>query len=403
MAQPSMSKAQQLLQCSWAFNNPVVPRVEANEYMRYGSAYHELVAVSLENGVAPQLSLAAAPNIAEKFNVDVEELKAHAAPAYERFIEWLSGGNPWGAKLLPVPKGAIIIEKSVALHVPTGKARFIANPDEQHIYQEAGEGDHPGTVDVAIDFGRYGKRLPERLRDAVGVFDHKTGLTFDPPRENAQLKSLGVAFVRIWKRRRAVLGIVHAHRESVPEVYVDEVSGEVLDAHAESLKQPFARIGDGSMRPGSSCDWCAGNSVCPTRGGSLVQIASLVSRQEEPLVETAREKLGVNGGRKYIDLDTPDGAGLAHMILQFTRKVDDEWSARIKANVRKGLVAVRPDGKLLELKQTQRENLSLASLRRALERKKITQKRYDELEKQLRDIGAIEVLEREELRAVDDR
>ncbi len=408
MAQPSMSKAGQLLQCSWAFDNPLVPRVQANTYMKRGSAFHELLASSLDSGVPPKLSLSAAPAIAERYEVDVDELRTHAAPAYDKLRDWLSGNNPWKVKLLPAPKGAIIVEKSIALHVPSGQARFIANPDENHIYQEAGEGDHPGTVDIAINLKLYGTRIPARLRDAVIVLDHKTGLTFDPPRENAQLKSLGVAFVRVWKQKRAIVGILHAHIESMPEVYVDELSGDALDAHAEALKEPFHRIGDGSMRPGSSCDWCAANGVCPTRGGSLVQIASLVGRSDvEPLAEEAQKKLGAANGnglaRKHIDLDTPEGMGLGQMILQFVRKVDDTWSAHIKANLRKGMVGVRPDGKILELKTTMRENLSLASLRRAVDRGKLKKSEYDKLEKQLRDIGAIETLEREEMRAVDDR
>ena len=59
--QPTMSKAGLLLQCGWAFRNPLVAKVTANVPMRYGSAFHEIIASALEAGVPPKLSLATYP------------------------------------------------------------------------------------------------------------------------------------------------------------------------------------------------------------------------------------------------------------------------------------------------------------------------------------------------------
>ena len=61
-------------------------------------------------------------------------------------------------------------------------------------------------------------------------------------------------------------------------------------------------------------------------------------------------------------------------------------------------VAVRPDGKLLIIRQKTQENLSKASIIRALGKVQ-----GEKLIQELRENGVIETSEREELHAVDDK
>jgi len=400
MMQPTMSKAGLLLQCGWAFRNPLVPKVIANVPMRYGSAFHEVVANSLEAGVPPKLSLAALPNVAERFGVDAAELREHAQEGYLTLLDWLGGRNAWSMNLLPVPKGAIIIEKAIAYDTVTGKARLVSSVDENHVYTDVTDDEHPGTVDLAINLKAYGKRVPARLRRAVIVLDHKTGMTFDTPRESHQLRSLAVAFCRYWGADRAIVAINHAPRDGVPAIFADELTPAELQAHADLLGPAFQRIGDGSLRPGPECGYCAANSVCPVYGGSLAGLTRELRAMDGSLLEPLQQEAG-KAVRPVgqLDLDTPEGLGKLHMILQMMRKMDETYTEVLKQKLREGVVAVRPDGKLSVLKTVERDNLSLASIRRAFTKPGEAAR----IEKMLRDAGAIEKLPREELRAVDDR
>lgn len=402
--QPTMSKAGLLLQCGWAFRNPLVPKTIANVPMRYGSAFHEIIATALEAGVPPKLSIASVSNVAKKFNMEdsIEELRKHTDDAYKELLYWLNGHNAWELKLLPAPKGAIIIEKAIAYDTSKDAARYLAPVNDDHVYEDATDDDHPGTVDIAINLRLYGTRVPARLRKAVIILDHKTGVSFDNPRDSFQLRSLAVAFSRLWKGDgRAIVGINHAPRDGIPAVFADELTPEELNAHAEALQGAFPRIGDGSLRPGSECGYCAGNSVCPVYGGSLADLTrdlrTMGDASTEPLEQEARKAIGL---RQKLDISTPEGIGTVHMILQMMDRVRDDWSERIKQRLRDNpeLCGVRPDGMVSIIKTTERENLSLASIKRACK-----PKRAAEIEKILRDEGCIEKLPREELRAVKDR
>ena len=80
------------------------------------------------------------------------------------------------------------------------------------------------------------------------------------------------------------------------------------------------------------------------------------------------------------------------------RKVDETYTDILKQRIRDGQLAQRPDGKFAVLRTVERDNLSLASIKRAFKPAEAAK-----IEKMLRDGGAIEKLPREELRAVDDR
>lgn len=403
LPQPSMSRAGLLLQCGWPFRNPLVPRVIANEAMKYGSGFHEVLAGSLSNGIPPKLSLAMLPNVAKTYDLDAKELRAHAAGAYEALLEWLDGGNQWHATFLP-PQGvkhAVIVEQAVAYNVVDGTARLCENVDEHHTYRDATDEEHPGTADLAMNLTRFKTRVPIRLRDAVLVLDHKTGVSCDPPRESFQLRSLAVGFARLWGAKRAIVAILHAPRGGLPAVFADELSDNDLNEHARVLARSFERIGDGSLRPGSSCDWCPGRSVCPIYGGSLASLATSLDHGgvgAEPLAQEAHKSIAVPNAR--LDIDTPQGLGTVHMVLQMIRRVDDDWSERCKNKLlaNPDFVGVRPDGQLTVLIKTERDNLSLASIRRHLPKDAAAR-----VEKVLRDGGCVEKLERIEMRAVPDR
>jgi hypothetical protein len=397
-----MSKAGLVTQCGWAFRNDLVPKVIANVPMKYGSAFHEVVAASLESGVAPKLSLAALPSVAEKFDVDVDELRQHTQDAYLTLCDWLGGRNAWSMNLLPAPKGAVVVEKAIAYDTATDTARLAPPVDENHVYHDVNDDEHPGTVDVAINLRLYpAKRIPARFRKAVIILDHKTGMSFDTPSESAQLKSLAVAFARLWGCDRAIVGINHAPRGGIPAVFADELGPEELAEHARKLQAAFPRIGDGSLRPGPECGYCAGNTVCPAYGGSLAALTKELRYMDgagpiEPLVQEARAALGQH---QRLDLNTPEGLGTLHMVLQMMGQVKDTYTDILKQKIRDGMLAQRPDGKFAVLRTIERDNLSLASIKRAFKKPGEAAK----IEKMLRDGGAIEKLPREELRAVDDR
>lgn len=400
LPQPTMSRAHLLLRCTWPFRNPLVPRVIANEAMKFGSAAHYGLEAGLKT-ISPQIPSAALAAAATKYEVDLDELTSHTTDAYRALREWLNGSNAWNAHLWPPPKKAILVEQAVCLNVVTGKARLHPGVDEHHIYQDILDHEHPGTADLVIDLAAYGRRIPPRLRDAVLVLDHKTGLTFDPPRESAQLKSLALGFARHFRRKRAVVAILHAPRSEaggVAAVYADELSAEDLKGYLSELRRAWARLGDESLRPHAGCDWCQAVSVCPAYGGSLATLADSLEKRD-PLVEVAHETLAP---RPRLDLSSPESAGTVHMLLQMLRRVDDDWTRRLKVWLREGpsRVGIRPDGKITTLVETSREHLSLASLKRACGASGTL---YAQWEKELRDLGAIENLAREELRAVDDR
>ena len=280
--------------------------------MKYGSAFHELVASSLESGVPPKLSLGALPNIAEKFEVDAQELREHTQDAYLTLLDWLGGRNAWSMNLLPAPKqGAIIVEKAIAYNTVTGTARLAPPVDENHVYRDVTDDEHPGTVDLAINLRAYpAKRIPARFRKAVIILDHKTGMSFDPPRESAQLKSLAVAFARLWGCDRAIVAINHAPRGGIPAVFADELTPDELEEHARLLGPAFQRIGDGSLRPGPECGYCAGNTTCPAYGGSLAALTKELRYMDgasppEPLVQEAHKALSTH---QRLDSRHPRGA-----------------------------------------------------------------------------------------------
>ncbi len=401
--QPTMSKSGLLLQCGWAFHNPLVPETVANVPMRYGSAFHELLAVSLGAGAPPKLALAALPEIAARFDVDADELRQHAADAYITLLDWLGGRNAWSMNLLPAPPGAIVIEEAIAYDTRADKSRMVTAVDADHVYRDVTADEQPGTVDIAINLRKYGKRIPARFRKAVLICDHKTGMSFDPPRESAQLRSLAVAFARLWGCDRAIVGINHAPRGGISAVFADELTPAELSAHAACLQAAFPRIGDGSLRPGPECGYCPGNAVCPAHGGSLASLTGELRRMDgirgaEPLAQEAAKALALGKSSPQLDLNTPEGLGVVVSLLQMMRRMDDTYTPIIKQKIRDGMLCVTPEGKFGVLKTVERDNLSIASIKRAFKKPGEAAR----VEKMLRDAGAIEKLPREELRMVDD-
>ncbi len=408
MIQPSMSKAGALIACQWPFNNPLVPSVQQNEAMRWGSAAHAVWESALRGGISPKIAVGVVPRIAKEFDFPEQELHDNTSQAYTELLRWLDGGNYWKAKLLPAPKSAVLVEQAIAFDVIAGTARIAENVDEHHVYPGIAPTEHPGTLDFAIRLSAYGKRLPDRLRKSIFVLDHKTGMTVDPPRESAQLRSLALTLCTLWKAERAIVALLHAPRDGIPMVIADELTPKDLADHHDQLRGAFNRIGDGSLRPNPGCSWCPGITVCPAYGASLATLADSLGPPGEPLVEEAKKKVKEgNGGlvpRPRLDLTTPEGVGTAHMILQMMRACDEQLSDRIKQWLHEPdpsgqeRFGVRPDGKLTVLKVIERENLSLASIKRNLPLAEAAK-----IEKLLRDKGCVEKLPREELRAVDDR
>lgn len=348
LLKPSMSKAGLLLNCQWPWERPITP-APAGEPAWYGNAFHLVTAQSLEPIQPKLIATKKIKKIAKKFNVNPDELLVHVEAAFPVLIDWLQRSNPWKVNLL---LGRRRMEIALAYKPLKGTSRIIRPPTEDtHQYLDAKKDDFPGTADLIIDL------MPDdaRKRDLVPQFlvlDHKTGAEFDAPRDSAQLFSLAIGYTNIIKHRRRVgAAIFHAPRLAVggvPTVYADEYEPHELDVVAKKLKRAWKGIGRGTLRPGPYCNFCPGLVACPAHANALVQI-----------------------GKVDMELMTPEKIGALHEAFQrfgaFEKQVKDNimrpWLA-------KNGPGVRPDGKLVVIKEREVERVSKKNVIEAVGAKK---------------------------------
>jgi hypothetical protein len=411
--QASASKSDLILQCARPFEEGVETNDEPGEAALYGSAFHELMYLG-KNLKADHL-LPIAIKLERKWSVPgaADELVGHVRAAKKHLAEWLKGENPWGtvfnAKGLEHLK-----EQAFAINPSTLTCRRIDAPSvEDHVYRDVdARVEIPGTVDLMVLGGA-----------APMVMDYKTGR--DPfdfltvPEDVTQLRTLALAAwfeaQRLPTEARkdadnpanwgpnnvseVILAVLHAPRGSVPAIYADLVPVEDLQRHAERLSDALKRKGDGSMRAGPCCRLCPARVDCPTQTGAYLAGAAQALELAQPTGNVMAEI--VEYGRESSEgLATAEDVGRLHYFRAQFQKLAESAGGLMKRWVidHPNDVAIRPDGKLLIIRQKTQENLSKASIIRALG--KVA---GEKLITELRENGVIETQEREELHAVDDK
>lgn len=375
---PTMSKAELLIACQWPWGRQRIRSVgstaSSDEAARFGSAFHEVMAAWISANMPREIRTSWVNRAAERFSIDTAELLDHVSNAAPFFLDWIRSSNQWGVDLTAA---RLRVELPLAYNVKKGTARVIALPNAAHEYEEATAHELPGTLDLVID------QMPEKYRSKGAphfiLLDHKTGEYCDLPQDSQQIKGLTNAYAGIvpYPNRKAAGAVFHAPRghAGLSAVYDHEYSDKELAQNRKSLLRALGRIGDGSLTPNPGCQWCPALSICPTQTSALV-------------------KLGDGSLSKM----TPEILGAQHQAKQLIDRYLKQWSDDAKAWVKMNGPGVRPDGMLVDIVEKSMENLSKASIVRALgsiEGEKMIAK--------LRKLGCIEISEREELRAVKDR
>jgi hypothetical protein len=375
-AQASMSKSEIVLNCQWWINRPV-PKETVSYEARYGSAFHEAMALKL---ITPPKN-GSLRSIVRRWNgeeddelIEFDGFKTHVKGTLEYLRGWLAGDNQW--KVNFIKRAQARVEQSFAWNVMKKKARATARPSEGHIYKGVRSRDEfPGTADFVIDKIETKKDAPDII-----LIDHKTSETCDLPKESGQVKSLLMAAAKRMGYRRPAGGILHTPRGGSAFLYIEDFSKEILDEHAEKLKAVWREIGKGTLRPGPWCTKgampCPALAICPAHTSQIGQLEIF-------------ERGSI----------TAEKIGRAHEIMARFKA----WSRAFSTTVMRPWVvkngpAPRPDGKLVALRKKTVRNLSMAGITRLkgpLRGGKIIAR----LEKR----GLIEVQEREELVAVDDK
>ena len=371
--QPSASKSALLLQCAYPFRRPL-PLDLGGEAADYGTAFHELLAM----GVRYHFKPAGEPSkktfgvIARKYDLFEPELEAHyklAAPVLEA---WLTGGNFWGINWL-LKSQPLEVESSIGISAKGSRPIAPPTPGD-HRYADLSENEVAGTADIRAFAPGY-----------VMVMDHKTGAygaeEFASPEALPQLLTL-FAGTPLGPKDKAIAAIFHAPRGGDPIVYSAEVSRAAIREHRTVLFGQLSRVGDGSMRPGPACRYCPARDVCPTRDADFLNAITVAG--------------GVLAKREPPSLVTPQKLGQLHQlreeILRFCEKSQDMTRAWVRENP--SSIVERPDGKVLVLKDVERETLSKESVIAALGEKAGEK----ELER-LRKLGCLKSTTRTEMRA----
>ena len=345
VVQPTMSKTDRLLACAFPWGKTVTAEEDVGQPARFGSAFHELMAMRKSPSRRTIARIAA--KWTRDGDVDGNELEARYLAAKPVLDKWLRGDNAWR---IDFTKWRIEREIGLAYNYESDTARRIALPDENHIYNDARANELPGAADIfgiTQELPRPCSNLPNHRRTAL-ILDHKSGFTVPQPCESGQLKSLALAACRLTGAKRAIIGFPHSPGDSsTPVVLADELSSDELDVHRDALREAFSRIGDGSLKPGEWCKYCPALAICPAHTTALAEMRGDSSA-----------------------LATPEDAGRAHQRLTQLRAQFKQYDALIatelRAWVRKNGAAPRPDGAVVDLVERSYESLSKSSIIRAL-------------------------------------
>jgi hypothetical protein len=337
VVQPTMSKTDRLLACAFPWGREVAAEEDVGQPARFGSAFHELMAMRKSPSRRTIAKIAA--KWTRDGDVDRNELEARFLAAKPVLDGWLAGENPWN---IDFRRWAVEHEIGLAYNYENDTARRIALPDEHHIYNDARPNELPGAADIFAQ-----ERHIVRISSTILILDHKSGFTVPQPCESGQLKSLALAACRLTGAKRAIIGFPHAPSDSSPIILADELIGDELDAHRDALRDAFARIGDGSLKPGEHCKWCPALPICPAHTSALAEM-----RGDSSVLATAEDV-----GRAH--------QRLTQLRSQF-KQYDALITAELRAWVRKNGAAPRPDGGTVDLVERSYESLSKSSIVRAL-------------------------------------
>jgi hypothetical protein len=355
----SMSKTDLLLQCQyWA--SPTVTTVPEptevsalNEALRFGRAFHKCMEIHLLYGGKQRPRFAV---IAKKFSIDAKRLEHFYRRARE-YIDKLLNKRGWVDEKR-------LVEQKIVYDPFVDTMRFLESTGERD-YSDRKSTEFPGTGDLAI--------VPKKR---MVVLDWKSGQSNYDAQDNGQLLSLSLGLSRHFKQYEVVVFIVRIDEEWIEpsEGLLDESH---LEEHRENLRLALqsALSRNPFMRPGMHCTkfYCPAIEVCPAHAGPL-SVRDMMDGVLSP-EQRGHQYMRYKTAKKLID------------------RIGDFWHRDIEMNG----PAVLDNGSTLILKPGSRENLSKASIRRAMGKVEA-----EALIKELDESGAIETTEFIQLFEVPD-
>jgi len=360
---PTASRTDLLFACTYPWGRRA-PKTDPGPPARFGLAFHKAMELLFSEGAYDP------ETIASRHGIDAEELRTRVEPSYSVLRKWLTE-NLFDLKFIRPQT-----EVSVAYNPWEDTARDCLPPTEEtHEYSDRRPGEIPGTADlVAAAQGDRSKILGDPSK--VLVVDYKSGwdvgASWQPhtPAESGQLRSLALAFSRLWGAKELFVAFLHAPAGGAPEVLSDRLTLEDLEEHRRNLRRAMGQIGSGWMRPREWCAHCPGFSICPAQSNALVAL----NRPPGPL--------------------SASRVGAIHQATGLYDKLRERLRDEIRAWVKQHGPGIRPDGQIVDLVETETTNLSQASIERALG----PLKGAKEIER-LNKLGCIEKKKRVELRA----
>ena len=323
---PSASNLHLLFACPRPFSDDVeVERDEPNIRMRYGSAFHEMMA-----GVNPE-------DAAAKFNVVpyTDELAAHVVRAKAALNDWLEN-NYLGVKFTVIAE-----ERAAAWDYVTRTSRHnIPFNEAEHSY-DCAETEIPGTADLVVH--AEGPNPGEVIRV---VFDYKTGDygSFDHPELMPQMQHLAVT----WDATH--VAILHAPRGGIPVIHIAPFDSMARAKAEAAMTAAMLRINSGFLRPGPHCKRCPAKVGCPTNNADLIKETNMLVR------------MATGGG----PLANPVDKGALSQFLRLFSPLAEQARELLKADVKAGEVITEPSGKTLQMQTAQVERISKKSIIEAL-------------------------------------
>lgn len=348
--QPSASRTKLLLGCPRPFEVPAEPD-ESGEPARYGSAFHQVAAACLgaktSKGVLEKTDRYAKEidKAAKAYDVRAAagELAGHVKSSLGVLRNWLA------REKLEV----LALERAYAVTLAAGAfARRVIEPhDEDHRYDTAPD-EVPGTVDLIACGG-----------DREIVIDYKTGsapandILFATPTKIPQMRTLGL----VATHREVEVGIFHADRRGLPNMYVEPYELDARHAHAGDLRRALGLIGNGFLRVGEHCAECPVRATCPAHQ------AELISEGTNALIKAANglatEPItGALVSAKASKLSVEERAGLLHTLLKKFGVLEKAGREEIRRLVKGGAVIETPEGKTLVIREQTFETLSKKSV-----------------------------------------
>jgi hypothetical protein len=322
----SMSKTDLLLQCTyWASPYVTLPTKSGIEpvHLRFGSGFHKCDEIYLKSFGKKHPNI---PAVAKKYDIDAKRLKNF----YTRWREFID------AILAAYPKNTERRVEEKLVYDPFLDTARILQSTKERDYSERKPTEIPGTGDLVL--------IPPD-EDWFAVFDWKTGSTDYDKELNGQLASLALGTSRMIKRYNVRAYIVRID-DTFIEPYEWKWNLSFLETHRKNLrtKMSEARSPNPSMRPGMHCSklYCPMIETCPT--------------QQDPM----------SLGDATHSLDDPEKKAFYFAKFKAAEKMMEAMKERWKREVEMNGPFQLEDGRWACLVPDERDNLSKASIRRAL-------------------------------------